>query len=99
MDSKVTLKYESDETADGWFHLYREPLDEDAYVYLEFGGVQFEASSSMDLSDIGPTSVSIRIPEEWARKLGMIKRSKRPTRSEPLQSPGHSAAAKKSGAQ
>jgi hypothetical protein len=73
MSTKVTLKYESDETTGGWFHLYREPLDEDAYVYLEFGGIQFEASSSMDLSDMGPTSVSIRIPDAWARKLCLIK--------------------------
>ena len=75
MSTKVTLKYESDETVGGWFHLYREAFDGHGgmYVYLEFGGVQFEASSSMDLSDMGPTSVSIRIPDEWARKLGLIK--------------------------
>jgi hypothetical protein len=80
----VTLKYESDESTGGWFHLYREALDEDVYVYLEFGGVPFEAASSMDLSDKGPASISIRIPDAWARKLGLIKRSKPPTPSEPL---------------
>jgi hypothetical protein len=60
MSTKVTLKYESDEAAGGWFQLYREIFDKDEYVYLEFGGVPFEAASSMDLSDKGPTSVSTR---------------------------------------
>jgi hypothetical protein len=84
MSTKVSLKYEREETTGGWFHLYREVFDEDTYVYLEFGGVPFEAASSIDLSDKGPTSVSIRIPDAWARKLGLIKRSKPPSRSEPL---------------
>jgi DNA-damage-inducible protein J len=52
-----------------------------------------EAASSIDLSDKGPTRVAIRIPDAWARKLGLIKRSKQQTQSEPLQSPGNSTAA------
>ncbi len=83
MSTKVTLKYERDEAVGGSFHLYREVL-EDEYVYLEFEGVPFEAASSTYLSDEGPTSVSIRIPDSWARKLGLIKRSKPQTRSERL---------------
>ena len=97
MSTKVTLKYEREETTGGWFHFYREVFDEDTYVYLEFGGVQFEAASSTYLSDEGPTSVSIRIPDAWTRKLGLIKRSKPQTQSEHRQSPGHSTAARKAG--
>jgi hypothetical protein len=87
MSTKVSLKYESDETTGGSFHLYREVL-EDEYVYIEFEGVPFEAANSPHLSDEGLTSVTIRIPDAWARKLGLIKRPKTPSRSEPLQPPG-----------
>ena len=72
MITKVSLKYEDDETTGGSFHLYREGLEKD-YVYLDFEGVPFEAASSPYLSDKGPTSVSIRIPDAWTRKLGLIE--------------------------
>ncbi len=76
MSTKVTLKYERDETAGGCFHLYRECFDfDEEFVYLEFVGVPFEAASSIDLSDKGPTRISIRIPDAWARKLGLIDES------------------------
>ncbi len=73
MSTKVTLKQGSDETSGEWFHVYRECFDfDDEFVYLELGGVQFEAATSMDLSDKGSTRISIRIAETLARKLGLI---------------------------
>jgi hypothetical protein len=42
-------------------------------VYLEVGGVPFEAATSIGLSGNGPTNVSIRIPDAWARKLRLIE--------------------------
>ena len=42
-------------------------------MYLEFGGVPFEAASCAHLdAGTGPSSVAIRIPNDWARKLGLI---------------------------
>ena len=73
MSTKVSLKYHNEEgTPNGWFHLYNEVFD-DEYVYLEFGGVPFEAASCAHLdAGTGPGSVAIRIPNEWARRLGLI---------------------------
>jgi len=42
-------------------------------VYLEFGGLPFEASTSVNLSGNGLSRVAMRIPNEWARKLGLIE--------------------------
>ena len=42
-------------------------------MYLEFGGVPFEAVSCAHLdAGTGPGSVAIRIPNDWARRLGLI---------------------------
>jgi hypothetical protein len=73
MSTKGSLKYERDEVSGGWFHLYREVFDEEGtFVYLELGGVPFECASSAGLSSQGQSSVTVRIPEEWARKLGLV---------------------------
>jgi hypothetical protein len=73
MSTKSSLKYETDEASGGWFHLYREVFDkEGTFVYLELGGVSFESASSADLSGQGQPTVTVRIPEEWARKLGLL---------------------------
>lgn len=74
MSTKESLKHHRDEQTGGWFHLYRECFDEErSFVYLELGGVPFEASSSGDISSgADPGSVAVRIPEAWARKLGLV---------------------------
>ncbi len=68
------LKHHSEEDADGgWFHLYRDCFDEDnEIVYLELVGVLFETVNSADLSEKGPSRVAIRIPQQCARKLGLL---------------------------
>jgi len=71
MSTKITLKHHSEEG--GGFHLYRECFDFDnEFIYLEVSGVHFEAASSIDLSGTGPASATIRLPCEWARKLGLV---------------------------
>jgi hypothetical protein len=65
MSTKVSLKHHRDEAAGGWFHLYRECFDhDDEFVYLELGGVHFEALTSIDLSGNGLSQVAVRIPNE-----------------------------------
>ena len=73
MSTKVSVKYYNEEgTPSGWFHLYNEVFDDD-YVYLEFGGVPFEAASCAHLdAGTGPSSVAVRIPNDWARRLKLI---------------------------
>jgi len=74
MSTKGTIRFERDEATGGWFHLYRECFDEDnQHVYLELGGVPFETATSIDLSGDGPSRVAVRIPEAWARKLGLVE--------------------------
>lgn len=72
MSTKTSLKYHKT-PGGGWFHLYRDCFDEDdEFVYLELGGVPFEALTSTDLSGNGLSRVAVRLPDEWARKLGLI---------------------------
>ena len=74
MSTKVSLKYHRDEQGGGWFHLYRDCFDFDnEFVYLELRGVPIEAANSFDLTgEKGFGSVAVRIPEDWARKLGLL---------------------------
>jgi hypothetical protein len=45
-------------------------------VYLELGGVPFEAANCAHLDvGTGPGSVTIRIPNDWARRLGLVGKS------------------------
>lgn len=70
--SSSSSQYHSEEGGAG-FHLYRECFDcDEEFVYLEVRGVPFETSSSIELSGNGPGSVTIRLPDDWARKLGLI---------------------------
>jgi hypothetical protein len=72
MSTKMTLKHHSDKAAGGgWFHLYREGLDPDVgVIYLELDGVECEAESAGVNSWLG--RVVVRIPDQWASKLGML---------------------------
>lgn len=73
VSTKTSIKYHKEEgTQGGWFHLYNEIFDED-YVYLEFGDAPFQATSCAHLdTGAGPGSVAVRIPNDWARRLGLI---------------------------
>lgn len=76
MSTKMTLKHydEGAEIGVRGFHLYREAFDEgNAYVYLEVNGVPFEATGADPLSGTGANSITVRLPNEWARKLGLIE--------------------------
>ena len=71
MSTRASLKYEADETTGQTVHLYEDVFDDD-HVYLEVMGFPFEVSSSIELSGQGPGRVAIRLPHEWARKLGLL---------------------------
>lgn len=76
MSTKVSLKCHSEEGGVG-FHLYRECFDlDEGFVYLEVSGVPFETASSIDLSGKGPGSATIRLPDDWARELGLVSDQK-----------------------
>jgi hypothetical protein len=68
MSTKITIQYHDEDVAR--FHLYYECFDEPIeFVYLELGGIPFEAESSSYLSDSGPSQVAVRIPVKWAHAL------------------------------
>lgn len=77
MSTKITVKHhdENMETGIGGFCVYRECFDEETlFAYLEVSGVPFTATNvaCLDLGT-GLSSVSVRMPEEWARRLGVIE--------------------------
>lgn len=41
-------------------------------IYLELQGFTFEAANSSELRLDGPSRVAIRLPNAWARKLGLL---------------------------
>ena len=71
MSTKKSIKWEHDQATGQRFHLYEEVFVPDQ-VYLEVIGVPFEVASSVELSGSGPNRVVIRLPEAWARKLGLL---------------------------
>ena len=71
MSTRSSLKYDHDETTNQTVHLYEDVFDDD-HVYLEVIGFPFEASSSIELSGRGPGRVAIRLPHEWAKRLGLL---------------------------
>ena len=73
MSTKNTIRFERDEVTREQVHVYEEALDE-AHTYINFEGFQFEAASSMDLSGEWGPRLTLKLPNEWARKLGLIKK-------------------------
>jgi hypothetical protein len=64
MSTRQTVKYQ-----EGDFHLYTDCLDDDdGPVYLELTGVEFSAETLGN----GTAQVTVTIPFEWARKLGLL---------------------------
>jgi len=70
VSTRSSIKYEMADDGTG-FHLYDDWLDgaisAEPPVYLELSGVAFESSS-----DCGG-SVTVAIPREWAKKLGLVR--------------------------
>ncbi len=72
MSTKTSLKYERDEATGQLVHLYQDAFDEE-HVCLEIEGFPFEAASSVELSGQGPSRITFRLPNAWARKLGLLE--------------------------
>ena len=71
MSRKCSVKYEHDKATGRVIHLYREAFDEDN-LYLNLEGFHFEAASSMDLSGQWGPRLTVKLPQVWAQKLGLI---------------------------
>jgi hypothetical protein len=71
MSTKTSLKYERDEATGQQVHLYQDILDEE-HVCLEIEGFPFEAASSVEQSGNGSARLTLRLPNAWARKLGLL---------------------------
>jgi hypothetical protein len=74
MSTKSTLKHGRDQTTGQAFHLYEECF-EGGHVYLELEGFPFEAASSSMLSKEGPSRLVVRLPNVWAKKLGLPEKN------------------------
>lgn len=75
MSAKTTLKQHEEvvEAGTRGFRLYHEILNEStAYVLLEINGVAFEAGSADPFPGKRGNFITIRLPIEWARELGLI---------------------------
>ena len=68
MSTRSSIKWDRDDNGVG-FHLYEDVLDEsDGPVYLDLDGLP---SVCVTASEHGH-AVTIAIPREWARKLGLL---------------------------
>jgi hypothetical protein len=73
MSTKTSLKCERDEATGQQVHIYQDVFDEE-HVCLEIEGFPFEAASSVELSGSGSARLTIRLPNGWAQKLGLLER-------------------------
>jgi hypothetical protein len=74
MSTRSTIKYEDDPDSRQRFHLYEEAFDEEReHVYLELEGFAFEAASHAGLLDNGVNRVVLKLPQAWARKMGLLE--------------------------
>jgi len=71
MSTKSSLKYERDEATGQQVHLYQDVFDE-GHVFLEIEGFPFEAATSVELSGNGQPRLTLRLPNAWAQKLGLL---------------------------
>jgi len=72
MSTKGTLRLEHDPDTGQLFHLYNEGFDEE-HVYLELEGFAFEAASRAGLLDNASSRIVLKLPQEWAIKLGLME--------------------------
>ncbi len=78
MSGKDILKQNFDEDTGRSFQVYNELFDEEGDVYLELEGIQFEAFTSVSFTGNGGNGVprlTVKLPREWAQKLGLVERS------------------------
>ncbi len=77
MSSKDILKQNFDEDTGQSFQVYNEIFDEEGDIYLELEGFQFEAFTSVSFTGNGGNGVprlTVKLPREWAQKLGLLER-------------------------
>lgn len=76
MSTRCSIKYERDyerdEVTGHGIHLFHDLEDEPHRVLLELEGFRFQASVSVTPSGRHESRVQIRIPNRWARTLGLI---------------------------
>jgi hypothetical protein len=72
MSTRGTIRLERDEATGQGIHLYREVFDDVNHLYVALEGFHFEAASSMNLSGEWGPRLTLKLPNEWARKLGLI---------------------------
>jgi hypothetical protein len=63
---------QTDESTGQGFSMYRELFSDD-YLYLTLEGFPFEVASSAGLTGNGPATIVVRLTDEWAKKLGLLK--------------------------
>jgi hypothetical protein len=73
MSTKKTLRQYVDQSTGRSYHVYDELFDEDGNVYIELEGFQFEASTSVLLTGNGVPRLTVKLPREWAQKLGLVE--------------------------
>lgn len=66
------LTQQMDESTGQGFSTYREIFSDD-YLYLSLQGFPFEVASSTGLTGKGPGTIVVRLTNEWAKKLGLLK--------------------------
>jgi hypothetical protein len=70
MSTTKTLKHHRDENTGQAFRIYAELFGEKD-VYLELDGFHFHAASS-DAMVTGNPQLVVRLPKEWAKKIGLL---------------------------
>jgi hypothetical protein len=85
MSTKDILRQERDESTRQGFQVYNEIFDEEGDIYLELEGFHFEVASSGSLSAMnGKPRLVVRLPREWAQKIGLLEKM----RERPIPSDG-----------
>jgi hypothetical protein len=74
MSTKSSIRYEHADESGAGFHLYEEVFEEEN-IYLELEGFDFEASSTSLPNGKKYQRLIVRLPVEWAEKLGLLGKS------------------------
>lgn len=70
MSTLISITYERDEDSGREVHIYRD-LEEPGLVFLDATGFAFEIEGPIHVSTEYPFSISICLPVQQARKLGL----------------------------
>jgi hypothetical protein len=71
MSTKNTIRFEENKATRQIVDIYEDIFDED-HTYLAFEGFHFEAASSMEFSGDCAPRLTVKLPKEWAQRLGLI---------------------------